>query len=63
MGRRVKPELKVIQSSVSFHFYQHQFFNEHPEFKKDAFCRKAIDEQIKLIDPKFIPKEDEEEVP
>jgi len=29
------------------------FFAEHPEFKPDTFCRKAVDDQIKLIDPKY----------
>ena len=48
---------KITQKSVGFHLRQILFFAEHPEFKPDPFCRKAVDEQIKLIDPTYLEKQ------
>jgi len=48
----------VVQKSVGFRFRQREFFNKYPEFKPDEFCRQAIDEQIRLIDPEFLKKEE-----
>lgn len=45
---------KITQKSVGFHLRQILFFAEHPAFKPDTFCRKAMDEQIKLIDPNYL---------
>ena len=50
----VKPMNRIIQRSVGFHFRQLLFFAQPPSFKPDQFCRNAIDEQIKLIDPNFL---------
>jgi hypothetical protein len=44
---------RIVQRSIGFNLRQILFFNEHPDFKPDVFCRKAIDEQIKLIDEKY----------
>ena len=52
--KKINPEDKIVQRSVGFNFRQIRFFNEYPDFKPDMFCRKAIDEQIKLIDNKFL---------
>jgi len=52
----IKPMNKITQRSVGFHLRQVLFFAEHPEFKPDMFCRKAVDEQIKLIDPEYLEK-------
>jgi len=54
MPKRVEPDKKILQKSIGFNFRQHRFFNEHPEFKPDVFCREAVDEQIKLIDDSFL---------
>lgn len=54
MGKRVKPMEKITQRSVGFNLRQILFFAEYPEFKPDDFCRDAVDEQIKLIDPKYL---------
>jgi len=50
-----------MQRSIGFHFRQFEFFNKYPDFKPDIFCRKAIDEQIKIIDESFLNEENEEE--
>jgi len=61
MGRRLQdPEMAIVQKTVGFHFYQRKFFMKYPDFKPDKYCRKAIDEQIRLIDPSFFPHETEE---
>jgi hypothetical protein len=57
MGKRVNPNNKIVQRTIGFEFRQIVFFNEHPDFKPDIFCRKAIDEQIKQIDPKHLDEE------
>jgi len=50
----VKPMNRISQRSIGFNLRQLLFFAEYPTFKPDEFCRKEIDEQIKLIDPKFL---------
>jgi len=50
----VTPMNKITQKSVGFYLRQILFFAEHKNFKPDTFCRKAIDEQIKLIDPSYL---------
>lgn len=57
MGRRVDPNKRITQRSIGFNFYQIMFFNKYPDFQPDEYCRKAIDEQIKLIDKEFLPEE------
>ena len=61
MGKKLKdPNEKVMQRSIGFPLRQHLFFSEYPDFKADTFCRKAVDEQIKLIDgedSKFLSNE------
>ena len=57
MGRRLKDNNeRIVQKSIGFNFRQMVFMNEHPDFKPDTFCRMAIDEQIKLIDDKYLSK-------
>ena len=47
MGRTLKnPEDRIMQRSIGFTFRQIVFFNKHPDFKPDIFCRKAVDDQI-----------------
>ena len=53
---KIKPLNRITQKSVGFHLRQILFFAENPNFKPDTFCRKAIDEQIKLISPEFLDK-------
>ena len=55
-GKRVEPEEQIVQKSVGFKFRQKLFMNAHPEFRPDAFCRDAIDEQIAIIDPQYLEK-------
>ena len=59
MGRRKNPKMKIMQRSIGFKFYQMEFFANYPDFQPDKYCRQAIDEQIKLVDPKFIPAEED----
>ena len=60
MGKHVSPREMIVQKSVGFRFRQREFFNKYQEFKPDEFCRNAIDEQIKLIDPEFLKKEEKD---
>ncbi len=54
MGRKLKDNNeRIVQRSIGFNFRQILFFNKFPDFKPDEYCRKAIDEQIKLIDGGF----------
>ena len=55
--QRINPEEKIVQRSIGFNFRQIRFFNEHPEFKPDTYCRDAVDAQIKLIDQNFLKNE------
>lgn len=58
MGRKLQNQSeRIVQRSIGFNFRQFEFFNKFTDFKPDTFCRKAIDEQIKLIDPSFLPNE------
>ena len=55
MGKSLQdPEDKIVQRSIGFTFRQIRFMNANPNFKPDIFCRKAVDEQISMIDSKFI---------
>ena len=54
MAQKIDPEEKIVQRSIRFNFRQIRFFNEHPEFKPDIYCRKAVDEQIGMLDNKFL---------
>ena len=58
--KRIDPEERITQRCIGFNFRQIRFFNEHPDFKPDTFCRHIIDEQIKQIDTKFLRKEENE---
>ena len=62
MGKRVEPEEKIVQRGIGFKFRQHRFFNKYVDFRPDKFCRDAIDEQIRLIDPEFLNGEKEVEI-
>jgi len=53
MGRRINPEMKIVQKPVGYYFYQHRFFAKHKEFKPDKHSRFAVNQQIKLKDPEF----------
>ena len=59
MGKQLENmENKIVQRSVGFNFYQIRFFNKYPEFRPDIFCRKVINDQIKLIAPEFLDNDD-----
>lgn len=60
MGKRVEPEQKIVQRGIGFNFRQHRFFNKHRDFRPDLYCRIAIDEQIRLIDPEFLEEKESE---
>lgn len=55
--KRVEPRERIKQRSVGFNSRQIDFFDEYPEFNPDEICRKAVEEQIKLIDPTFLKNE------
>lgn len=58
MGKKLENQQeRIVQRSIGFNFRHFNFFNKYPDFKPDVYCRKAIDEQIKLIDPEFSPNE------
>jgi len=54
MGKLINAMDKITQRSVGFKLKQILFFAENPGFKPDIFCRNAVDEQIKLIDPDYL---------
>ncbi len=54
VGTKVNIKEKVMQRSIGFHLRQIEFFEKYPEFKPDIFCRKAVDEQIAMIDKKYL---------
>lgn len=55
MARKINnPMNKIVQRSVGFKLKQILFFAEHQNFKPDIFCRNAVEEQIKLIDPEYL---------
>jgi len=47
-------KLKVIQKGVGFKSYQLDFLENHLDFDISEFCRKMLDEQIKVIEPKIL---------
>ena len=51
---KINPMDKITQRSVGFNLRQLLFFAQYRDFKPDKFCREAIDEQIKLIDPNYL---------
>ena len=58
MGKKlVDNQERIVQRSIGFNFRQIEFFNAHPDFKPDTFCRDAIDKQVEMIDSKFLKKE------
>jgi len=57
MGKKVNPREKITQRSIGFNHRQIEFFDKYPEFKPDRFCRDIIDQQIKLVDPKYLEEE------
>ena len=58
MGRRLADNKKrIVQRSIGFTFEQFEFFNEHPDFKPDVYCREAVNNQIRMIDPNFLKNE------
>ncbi len=62
MGKRVEPREKIVQRGIGFNFRQHEFFNKYQkDFRPDEYCRAAIDEQIKLIDPEFLSEVKDEQ--
>jgi hypothetical protein len=60
MRKRINPRDRIMQRSIGFNFRQIEFFNAHPDFQPDLFCRDIIDEQIKIIDKRFLKKENDE---
>jgi hypothetical protein len=62
MGKRINPELKKVQRSVAFCFYQMRFFADYPEFKPDALCRDEVDKQIAMVAPEYLPMEIQEKL-
>ena len=58
MGKLLQnPRKRIVQRSIGFEFWMVEFFNKHPEFKPDAYCRKAVIDQIKLIEPELLENE------
>ena len=62
MGKKIEDaNERIIQKSIGFRKRQIDFFQEHKDFRPDEFCREAIDNQIKLIDPNFLKQVKNEE--
>ena len=58
MGVKLKDNKeRIVQRSIGFNFRQIEFFNDHPDFKPDVWCRKAVDDQIAEIDSKFLKQQ------
>lgn len=57
------PREKIVQRSVGFNFRQIEFLNwcekQGNGFKPDKHARRILDDQIALINPEFLNKEDE----
>ena len=51
----------IIQKSIGFEKRQVDFMDEHPEFNIQKYIRKLLDEQINVIDPKFLEEQNEQE--
>jgi len=62
MGKIVDFREKITNRSIGFNNRQIEFFNEHPDFKPDIYCRIAIDLQIELIDEKYLGDLNEKKV-
>lgn len=61
MGKKLNDNnQRICQRSIGFNLRQILFFSKYPDFKPDSFCRNAVDEQIKLIDPSFVQEKNEE---
>jgi len=58
MGKKVNPREKITQRSIGFNHRQIEFFDKFPDFKPDKFCRDIVDEQIKLLEPIFLKKDE-----
>lgn len=55
MNKMIDFREKIMNRSIGFNYRQIEFFNTHPEFKPDLYCRNAVDEQIRLIDTTYLP--------
>ena len=54
MNKRVTTKEKITQVCIGLRTRQFEFFENHPEFRLQDFVRNAVDEQIRLIDDKFL---------
>ena len=58
MTRKLNNQMdKIVQRSIGFNLRQLLFFEVHPDFKPDLYCRKVVDDQISLIDSKYLKNE------
>jgi len=57
-NKKVKRRERVTTKSIGLKNRQHDFFDEHPEFPVSIFIRDMLDEQIFLIDAKFLERPD-----
>jgi len=58
MTRKLNNQMdKIVQRSIGFNLRQLLFFAVHPDFKPDLYCRKVVDDQISLIDSKYLKNE------
>ena len=58
---RKSPREKVRQKSICFKSRQVEFMDKYPDFNPHVFCQKALDEQIRPIDKRYLEEEHEEE--
>lgn len=49
MGKRITPENKVRQKTISFKSWQYDFMDENINFNPHRWCQDAIEAQIKLL--------------
>ena len=54
MSKKVKLRERIMNRSIGFNQRQLEFFEEYSDFKPDPFCRLAVDEEIKKIDPNYL---------
>ena len=55
MGKKLNNENERInQRSIGFRKRQTDFFAKYPQFRPDEYCREAVDNQIRIIDPSFL---------
>ncbi|MHA1876741.1 MAG: hypothetical protein ACTSUC_09895 [Promethearchaeota archaeon] len=52
---------RVTPRSIGFSNRQHEFFDFYPDFDVSKVCREAIDNQIRIINPSFLKREEENE--